>query len=208
MLIELILAPWAALRGGKLFLWMDNCGAHKTDCLKPIFEKANVTVGLLPPNMTAVLQVLDLVVNGPLKAHIRRLRAKRLCDYFDIYKAEFKAEFEKEEAIRRMPKWEPPKPSMYECISDIIKLVGNEFAEDTFRKGIRSSFLNTGTMYDRNNQFAKYVHKNGIGSMPISPDALVKNNFVSAKGIFHMDYNDLVNDLHEMYDGGEDSDIE
>ena len=36
----------------------------------------------LPPNMTDVLQVMDLVVNAPLKAGIRRVRCDSLYDYF------------------------------------------------------------------------------------------------------------------------------
>ena len=47
---------------------MDNCGVHKGDCLDAIYEEANVEVGYLPENMTYILQVLDLVVNGPIKA--------------------------------------------------------------------------------------------------------------------------------------------
>ena len=35
---------------------------HKGDCLDAIYEEANVEVGYLPPNMTYILQVLDLVV--------------------------------------------------------------------------------------------------------------------------------------------------
>ena len=57
---------------------MDNVGCHKMDVLKEIFAEACVDVGFLPPNMTQFLQVLDLVVNGPLKAHIRRLLVKQV----------------------------------------------------------------------------------------------------------------------------------
>jgi hypothetical protein len=64
MLIDLILEPHSR-KVGKLFLWMDNCGPHKTPCLNQLYAEANTNVGLFPPNMTASLQVLDLVVNGP-----------------------------------------------------------------------------------------------------------------------------------------------
>lgn len=92
MLIDLILKPEAQKRGGKLFLWMDNCGLHKSPTLQRIYEEANVTVGFLPPNMTYILQVLDLVVNGPLKAHMRELRALRILEYFREYKVLYAAE--------------------------------------------------------------------------------------------------------------------
>ena len=64
---------------------MDNVGCHKMDVLKEIFAEACVDVGFLPPNMTQFLQVLDLVVNGPLKAHLRHLRAQNLLTYFKSY---------------------------------------------------------------------------------------------------------------------------
>ena len=45
-------------------------------------EDNDIDVAYLPPNMTAILQVLDLVVNGPLKSHVRQLRAKRIVRSF------------------------------------------------------------------------------------------------------------------------------
>ena len=37
-------------------------------------------IACLPPNMTGILQVLDLVVNGPLKAHTRNSRGARIVE--------------------------------------------------------------------------------------------------------------------------------
>ena len=62
----------------RLFLFLslsqksDNCSVHKGSCLclDAIYLEANIQVKYLPPNMTYILQVLDLVVNGPIKAHI------------------------------------------------------------------------------------------------------------------------------------------
>ena len=51
---------------------MDNVSSHKVDLLDAIFKEANVQVDYFPPNMTQFLQVLDLIINGPLKAHVRR----------------------------------------------------------------------------------------------------------------------------------------
>ena len=71
---------------GDRLLWMDNCGCHKTDVIINLFKQLKIDMALLPPNMTDLLQVLDLVVNGPIKAHIRTLRAKRLLHAFQDYK--------------------------------------------------------------------------------------------------------------------------
>ena len=42
--------------------------------------------------MTYILQVLDLVANGPLKAHMRQLRAKRIVGYFKRNKEQYYAQ--------------------------------------------------------------------------------------------------------------------
>ena len=63
---------------GKILIWCDNCGSHKTTSVMDIIAEIGVDVVFLPKNMTGELQVLDLVVNGPLKAHIRTNRANRL----------------------------------------------------------------------------------------------------------------------------------
>jgi hypothetical protein len=138
MHIDLILKPWTRDDAdGKLFLWMDNCGPHKTDCLHSVFNEANVEVGLLPPNMTSELQVLDLVVNGPIKAHIRKLRAQRICKYFDKYRGIFRDQ--RKLRVTQLPKWDPPKSLDYtkleldeDDIVDIIVSDGNdeEFEDD------------------------------------------------------------------------------
>ena len=58
-----------------MLLWCDNCGSHKTTSVMEVIDEVGVDVVFLLKNMTGELQVLDLVVNGPLKAHIRTNRA-------------------------------------------------------------------------------------------------------------------------------------
>ena len=67
---------------GKMILWCDNCGSHKTTYVMDIIREIGVDVVFLPKNMTGELQVLDMVVSGPLKAHIRTNRANRLYKSF------------------------------------------------------------------------------------------------------------------------------
>jgi len=117
MLIDLILKPYNE-KVGKHFLWMDNCGPRKTPCLNQLYAQAATTIGLFPPNMTASLQVLDLVVNGPIKAHIRRLRAKTQCEYFRDFRAAFRISTINQ--YKNTPKWEPPRPSLPQCLLDLI----------------------------------------------------------------------------------------
>jgi hypothetical protein len=168
MLIDLILKPHSQDHG-PLFLWMDNCGAHKTGPLGPIYREANVEVGFLPPNMTYILQVLDLAVNGPLKAHIRGLRAERVFSYFQVYKQDYLRELNKAVNQRVKPTWCPPKPSMKECIIDIISLINNDFAKESFKEGLKRCFIDTGTAPDINGIFKVYKQSSSQGTMKIAP---------------------------------------
>ena len=145
MLIDLILKPQAILREGKLLVWMDNCSAHHVEALSSIFKEANVEVSFLPPNTTYLLQVLDLVVNGPLKAHIRRARSAAILKYFQEYRVLFE---ERRIAKQQMPHWKPPKPSFIESlkiVSDLI-LRGN-FNTPKFKESAKKSFIATGCFW-------------------------------------------------------------
>jgi glycerol-3-phosphate cytidylyltransferase-like family protein len=73
-------------RLGKMLIWCDNCRSHKTTSVMEVIREIGVDVVFLPKNMTGELQVLDQVVNGPLKAHIRTNRANRLYKCFQSYK--------------------------------------------------------------------------------------------------------------------------
>ena len=122
----------------------------------------------LPPNMTYILQVLDLVVNGPLKAHMRQLRAKRIVDYFKRYKEQYYARVALPLDRRVKPKWTPQKPTIDGCILDLCALVHGEFTSGRFRAGFARSFQKTGLMYGQTNTFTLYEvgNKNDTLSCP------------------------------------------
>ena len=67
-------------------IWFDNCGVFKTSLADEIILELEIQVAYLQPNMTGVLQVLDLVVYGPLEAHTRNLRGQRIVECFHKYK--------------------------------------------------------------------------------------------------------------------------
>ena len=52
---EIIMRPIKD-RLGKLLLWYDNCGSHKTSIVKDVIEQVDIDVAFLPPNMTSELQ--------------------------------------------------------------------------------------------------------------------------------------------------------
>ena len=173
MYIDLILKPLAEKHGGKFFLWMDNVSSHKVDLLEAIFKEANVEVGYFPPNMTQFLQVLDLIINGPLKAHVRRKRGENILQYFIHYKQLYNAEMDKPEDERTMPKWSPPKPTVQECILELINVMYDDeestFNEERFQHKVQSTFLATGTLPREDGSFVKFTYKPSGGTTSVAP---------------------------------------
>ena len=137
MWFETIILP-IRNRLGKMLIWCDNCGSHLTQAVKTVITECDVDVAFLPKNMTAELQVLDLVVNGPLKAHIRNKRAMRLYNSFQEYK------INRQNDSRLV--FTAPKPSMTEGIRDLVLLFEEQFTTEKFRNCINRSFIATGTL--------------------------------------------------------------
>jgi hypothetical protein len=173
MYIDLILKPLAENQGGKFYLWMDNVSSHKVELLDAIFKEANVKVGYFPPNMTQFLQVLDLIINGPLKAHVRRKRGENILQYFRHYKQLYNAEMDKPEDERTMPKWNPPKPTVQECILELINVMYDDeestFNEKRFQDKVQSTFLATGTIPREDKSFLKFTYKPSGGTTSVAP---------------------------------------
>eukprot|EP00597_Dinobryon_sp_UTEXLB2267_P006446 CAMPEP_0170060558 /NCGR_PEP_ID=MMETSP0019_2-20121128/2458_1 /TAXON_ID=98059 /ORGANISM="Dinobryon sp., Strain UTEXLB2267" /LENGTH=95 /DNA_ID=CAMNT_0010266173 /DNA_START=394 /DNA_END=677 /DNA_ORIENTATION=+ len=91
-----------------------------------------------------------LIVNGPLKAHIKGLRAS-----IDV---------------RKMPKWSCPKPTLHQCIHDLMELFQNgAFVQEKFRDSVRKSFIETGCAPDINGSYSN----SNKGSLPIVPTGTV-----------------------------------
>jgi DDE superfamily endonuclease len=149
----------------KLFLWVDNCGSHKTDLVRNYVTANEIDVAYLPPNMTSELQVLDLVVNGPLKTHIRQLRARRIVSYLQQYLKD-----KKENGITA--EFEVPKPELIEGICDTFNLFAKEFCTTKFKDGVNRSFK-TGTIPEYSDiqhiSFKEYKREDKCGSIPIIP---------------------------------------
>jgi hypothetical protein len=93
MYAEVVLAPWVIRlrsRGVLLaeqrpvYVW-DNFSAHHVRVVKDSFDAAGVDILCLLPNTTDILQVMDLVVNGPGKAYLRSARVRYLLPVFCIF---------------------------------------------------------------------------------------------------------------------------
>ena len=170
MWFELIVLP-IRNKLGKMLIWCDNCGSHLTQAVKDVIIECNVDVAFLPKNMTAELQVLDLVVNGPLKAHIRNKRALRLYNAFQ----EYKSNIEQNNNL----KFTAPKPSMTEGIQDLILLFEEQFTEAKFRNCINKTFISTGTLpitaIDDAElpTFVTFKRESACGTLPIIPKGTI-----------------------------------
>ena len=114
--------------------------------MRDTIKEVDIDVAFLPPNMTSELQVLDFVVNGPLKAHIRTKRANRLYDAYRVYKVARTENNKIEKSIRQNLDFDPPKPTMTEGILDLILLFKDQFNEEKFKSCVNRSFIKTGTL--------------------------------------------------------------
>jgi hypothetical protein len=120
---------------------VDNCGCHHVREVKEAFVEAGWELMFLPPNMTGELQVMDLVVNGPVKQHMRKRRIESSLKYFESYKmSAFKALARNEDP----PKFCAPVPKMRDGIAALMEIHGNLFVSDKLKKSVIKSFEDTG----------------------------------------------------------------
>ena len=125
--------------------------------------------------MTGELQVLDLVVNGPLKAHIRINRANRLYNNFQDYKADRVRDSKLLVGQRKNLPFNPPKPTMLEGIQDLILLFKEQFIEEKSKDCVNRTFIKIGTFpimkddCDEPATFVKYKKEQLCGTLSAVP---------------------------------------
>ena len=179
MWYELVMHP-IKTKFGKMLLWCDNCGSNRTSSVRDTIHETDIDVAFLPPNMTSELQVLDLVVNGPIKSHIKNKRAERLYDSFQKYKLIRMADADLLSDQRTSPDLFPPKPSMNEGMQDLISLFNDQFTHEKFKKCINASFISTGTLpyYAgddcANDRFKIYAKSQASGTLPTVPQGTLE----------------------------------
>ena len=91
---------------------------------------------------------MDLVVNAPLKAGIRRMRCDQLFDYFQVWKLKRVQEAAKAADVRKLPPWAPPKLSVADGIRTVIKVEETELATPDFRQSMSRCFVSVGLTKD------------------------------------------------------------
>ena len=160
MWCDLVMGP-ARVRSGRqrwLLVW-DNSKAHDVKSVISVFNSWGISVRFLPKNMTDYLQPVDLVPNGPIKAHIRRERCAQLYEYFQLWRLEAK---EAEEARAPLPVYLPPPSTMARGIALISSIFKGRFTEEDYMQGIRRCFVAVGLAPKSDGSFVVYTdHKRG-----------------------------------------------
>lgn len=131
MWADVQVAAWAKRRTGRALVVWDNCGPHTTEAVKHAFARNSIRALALPVKMTDILQVMDLIVNGPAKAGIRRARCENLFDYFQSWK--------RLKAFRDnspLPNFTPPKPTVADGLRTMSKVVKTTLSTEPFKVGL------------------------------------------------------------------------
>ena len=179
MWVDVLIGPWArASKRKKLVVW-DSCGPHLVAAVLKVFAEWFIATQLLPVNMTDRLQVMDLVVNGPIKAHMRSSRCKSLFNYFQDWKREWGQELQKPAGERVMPVFTPPKPNLVMGLNTVRSLPDKLFSKADFKAGLVRAFVNVGLAEDDKGEFVKYTsHKRGTMPVILAPaDSPALNQF-------------------------------
>lgn len=175
MWADLVIGPWAKTSGRKKLLVCDSCGPHTVAAVQAVFAEWGIAIELLPVNMTDVLQVMDLVVNGPLKAHMRRFRCTELFNYFQSWKLTWATELAKPAGTRVMPAFLPPKPKLIDGLKTLAVVSKDVFSTPAFQKGVQSSFVKVGLVKDALEKFVEYTsHSRGEILLILAPADSVK----------------------------------
>ncbi len=94
-----------------MLLILDICGPHNVAAVRATF---NITVMMLPPNMTAALKLMDPIVNAIIKpSSIRRERIRLL---HEVQGGLGGAASVAQPHVARLL---PPKPTQTECLQNI-----------------------------------------------------------------------------------------
>lgn len=139
-----------------MLIWSDNCGSHCTDAITELFKKLHIHNAHYPKNTTSILQVMDLVVNGPIKQHVRRQRAEDIVKAFALFQQAYLEECQRIGSDHCDMHFDPPKPTMNDAILDLLKLFDGNFASAAFQNTMRKSFLKTGSAPDSKGAFTTF----------------------------------------------------
>ena len=138
----------------------------------------NIKLAPLPKNMTDKLQVMDLVVNGPYKAGLRRERTASLFDYYQSWKLK-RLQAERDKAD--LPPFAPPKPTVPTGLRMALKVGQETLEKPTFIEGMRRAFVAVGLSKQCDGTYVKYSqHCKGV--MYTLPNSTIESPSTASLG--------------------------
>ena len=174
MWCDCLLGPHVRDRcGGKACMIWDNCGSHNSPAIQSVFESWGIEILSLPPKMTDHLQIMDLVVNAPLKASIRRMRVQNLFDYFQAWKIRRLQDELRPASERSYPSFDPPKPTQAQGLKSLIVTVATALATPKFQESMARSFVEACQAPKPDGTFVRYTnHRRGTVVQGVAADAM------------------------------------
>ena len=117
---------------------------------------------------------MDLVVNGPLKAHTRRARCLAgIVQYFQKWKLERDAEMQKPPGTRQLNAFHPPKPTLVQGVSTCLGAMQQMSARHDFQRGLCCVFIAIGQTIDpKSGDFRRYPDQHGSLKTSMMPSVM------------------------------------
>lgn len=157
MWVDLLLSPWIQRikaehgfpPGQRAAVIWDNVQFHVSDAVQAVFAEHNVVMAMLPKNCTSFLQPMDVTVNAPLKAAIRRMRCSALYTYMQDFQLRYRESLVTRAGTtgstsQALPRFDPPKPTVKQAITTVIAACQSSLATDDFRKSLKRCFVSVG----------------------------------------------------------------
>ena len=142
MRCQLILAPFLSRSDYDVMLEVvDNVGSHHNRSVVAAYKTAGWLLRFGCKNMTHLLQPMDVSVNGPVKAAMRKMRIELSFDYFSEFRANY---YQAKAEGKDLPKFDPPVPTMPDGIAALAQLRDDLFADGKFRDNLRDTFIKVG----------------------------------------------------------------
>ena len=133
----------------------DNCGPHKVPAVAEVLEEWGIVAEELPPRMTDILQVMDLIVNGPVKAGIRRARVTALFNFFQGWKIE-RLQHIAAKRTTLPPEFKPPKPTQAQGLLIVFQVMKETLETPAFEESMRKCFQIVGLAPAEDGSYSVY----------------------------------------------------
>lgn len=150
MLCDLLLHPLKEkLTRKKMLMVWDNCGPHKVEAVKKVFEECGIVIKTFPPNMTDLLQPMDLAVNKPVKNGIIRDRVNEIGKQFKQWREEAEATLK---AGQELKPFQPSNPQISFAITSVLRMLAADFTKPKFMEGVAASYVTAGLRKDEDTE--------------------------------------------------------